>query len=137
MTFGQANPTRASSETDGHSGRLANDGNATTFWQADASDTNAWLRVDMERIVTINKTKLTFPTPGNWRYKIEISDDGDNGWKLLADQMQTSDASKERTDMAQNTVLRGRFLRVTIVGTPANQSAVLSELEVTGTLNTQ
>ena len=33
--FGMENPTRASSEAPGHSGRLANDGNAATFWQAD------------------------------------------------------------------------------------------------------
>ena len=40
MTFGLNNPTRASSEAPGHSGRLANDGNAATFWQADAGDAN-------------------------------------------------------------------------------------------------
>ena len=84
--------------------------------------------------MTISKTKLTYPTPGNWRYKIEISDDGDSGWKLLADQMQTSDTNQERTDAVQNAVLRGRFLRVTILSTPTNQSAALAELEVTGTL---
>ncbi len=52
---GQENPTRASSEAPGHSGRLANDGNPATFWQAAAGDTNAWLRVDLERIVTIRR----------------------------------------------------------------------------------
>ena len=137
MTFGQANPTRASSEVPYHSGRFANDGNAGTFWQADANDTNAWLRVDMERMVTVSKTKLTFPTPGNWRYRIEISVDGDAGWKLLADRTQTADVSKERTDAVQDAVLRGRFLRVTISGTPANQPPALAELVVMGTLNVQ
>lgn len=136
VKLGMLNPTRASSESPDHSGRLANDGNPETCWQAAAEDTNAWWRVDVERIATVSQTKLTFPTPGNWRYKIEISDD-DNGWKLLADQKQTSDTSKERTDAVQGTGLRGRFLRVTICGTPASQSPALAELEVTGTLDVQ
>jgi beta-galactosidase len=64
VTLGVGNPTRASSEAPGHTGRFANDGNPETFWQAAAGDTNAWLRVDLERIVTVSRTKLTFPTPG-------------------------------------------------------------------------
>lgn len=137
ITFGLLNPTRASSETVEHSGRFANDGSASTFWQADTGDKNAWLRVDMERIVTVSSTKLIFPTEGNWRYKIEISDNGDTDWKLLVEQTQTSDTSKERKDTVLDSALRGRFLRVSILGTPANQPAALAEVEVTGTLNTQ
>src|SRR5208283_1728732 len=95
LTFGLNNPTRASSEAAGHSGRLANDGNPATFWQAAAGDTNAWLRIDLERIVTVSKTKLTFPTEGNWRYKVEISDDGEGNWKLIADQTQTTSSLRE------------------------------------------
>jgi beta-galactosidase len=137
VALGRQTPTRASSEAPDHSGRLANDGNPATFWQAADGDTNAWLRVDLERNATIRRTKLTFLTPGNWRYKIEVSDDGDTGWKLLADQMQTTDVSRERTDAVQTAALRGRFVRVTIGGTPANQSPALAELEVTGTPNAQ
>ena len=62
---------------------MANDGDLATFWQADASDTNAWLRVDLERIVTVSKTKLTFPSVANWSYKLEISDERANNWKAV------------------------------------------------------
>ncbi len=134
VTLGLENPTRASSEAPGHSGRLANDGNPATFWQAAAGDTNAWLRVDLERIVTVQKTKLTFPTEGNWRYKIEISDDGENGWKLVADQTQATGVAKERADAAQNNSLHGRFLRVAVTGSPAGTSPAIAEVEVFGTL---
>jgi hypothetical protein len=133
-SYGRENPTRASSEAPGHSGRLANDGNPATFWQAAAGNTNAWLRVDLERIVTIQKTKLTFPTNGNWHYKIEISDDGENGWKMLADQTQIANGGKERTDIVQSNSLRGRFLRVTVTGSPAGTFPAIAELEVVGTL---
>lgn len=118
----------------GHSGRLANDGNPNTFWQAAAGDTNAWLEVDLERLITVNQTKLAFPTAGNWRYKIEISDDGGSGWKLLADQTQTASDSKVRADEAPSHS-RGRFLRVTVTGAPLGTSAALAEVEVRGTLN--
>ena len=136
VTLGLENPTRASSEAPGHSGRLANDGNPATFWQAAAGDTNAWLRVDLERIVTVQKTKLTFPTEGNWCYKIEISDDGNNDWKLLADQTQTTGTTRERTDTARNNAPRGRFVRVTFGGTPDAKAAALAEVEFSGNLTT-
>ncbi len=133
MTFGQGNPTRASSEAPGHSGRFANDGNAATFWQADAGDRNPWLIIDLERIVTASQTKLTFPAPGNWRYKIEISADGESNWKLLADQTHTANNSAERTDLAQGGSNSGRFVRVMVVASPPGQSAAVAELQVLGT----
>ncbi len=132
ITVGRENPTRASSEAPGHSGRLANDGNAGTFWQAAAADQNAWLRVDLEKIVTVGETRLTFPSAGNWRYKIEISDDGETGWKLVTDQTQTASTARERKDVAQNKGARGRFLRVVVTTRPAGQAAGVAELEVTG-----
>jgi beta-galactosidase len=132
-SFGLQNPVRASSEAPGHGGHLANDGNVATFWQAAEGDTNAWLRVDLERIVTVGKTKLTFPVEGNWRYRIEISADGISDWQLIADQAQTMNTEKVRNDLAQPGA-RGRFLRVKFTGLPAGQPAALAELEAFGTL---
>jgi hypothetical protein len=134
VTLGTENPTRTSSETTGHSGRMANDGNAATFWQAAAGDSNAWLCVDLERIVTIRKAMLKFPSKGNWRYKIEVSDDGESGWKQLVDRTQTTNTAKERTDTVESNAVSGRFLRVSITGTPAKVSPALSEVEVNGML---
>ena len=133
VSFGLENPVRASSEASGHSGRLANDGNPATFWQAAEGDTNAWWQVDLERIVTVSRTRLAFPAEGNWRYRVEISDDGSSDWKLVADQTQTASADKVRNDTTQPGV-RGRFLRVTFTGLPSGQPAALSEIEASGTL---
>jgi beta-galactosidase len=137
VTLGLNNPTRASSEAPAHSGRLANDGNPTTFWQAADNDSGAWLRIDLERIATVSRTKLTFPLEGNWRYKIEISDDGEANWKLVADQTRTTSIAKERTDTVPGNPPRGRFMRVTIAGTPEVKAAALAEVEVRGNLLTQ
>ncbi len=139
LTFGMNNPTRASSEAVGHSGRLANDGSQETFWQAKTGDTNAWLCIDLERVVMVSQTKLTFPTAGDWRYKIEISEDGETNWKVVADQTQTgaTHTTRERIDTAPGDQARGRFIRVDFVTAPTSQSPALAELEVTGTLNQQ
>ncbi|MGA2029455.1 MAG: glycoside hydrolase family 2 TIM barrel-domain containing protein [Verrucomicrobiota bacterium] len=131
-SFGRENPTHASSEAPGHSSWLANDGNVATFWQAVGDDTNAWLRVDLERIVTVSKIRLTFPTESNWRYRIEISDDGSSNWRLVADQTKTISIKKVRNDDTQPGV-RGRFLRVKFTGLPG-QPAALAEVEALGTL---
>ena len=133
ITLGKENPTSASSEAAGHSGRAANDRDPNTFWQAAADDANAWLAIDLERIVTIRSTKLLFPSEGDWRYKIEISDSRDGGWKLFADQSRSIGTGKERVDNAQGNAVSGRFMRVTITGTPAGQPPALSEVEATGT----
>ncbi len=129
--FGLENPTRASSEAADHSGRFANDGKVDTFWQAADEDENPWLRVDLERIVTVRGTKLTFPAAGDWRYKIEVSDDGESHWKLVADQSQMAVAEGVRQDSAAPAA-RGRFLRVTIFGYPHGHPPSLSEIEVSG-----
>jgi hypothetical protein len=131
--FGLENPTLASSEAPSHQASLGNDGNPTTFWQAQANDSNAWWQVDLERIVTVGNTRLTFPAEGNWRYRIEISDDGSSAWKPVADQTQTASSEKVRNDTAPSSAT-GRFLRVTFTGLPAGQPAALAEVEVFGNL---
>jgi hypothetical protein len=89
--------------------------------------------VDLERIVIVSRTRLSFPGQGTWRYKIEISADGESNWKLFADQTHTADSSAERTDLVQGGSMVGRFVRVTIVESPPGQLAALAELEVFGT----
>ena len=134
ITLGMNNPVRASSEAPGHGGRLANDGDLMTFWQAATGDSNAWWRVDMERIATIRNVKLSFPFDGNWRYRVEISDDGNAGWSLISDQSQSASTAKTQTVSATNGA-RGRFLRVILVGTPDEKPAALAEVEVLGDLS--
>ncbi len=136
MTFGQANPTRVSSETAGHSGRFANDGNAATFWQADANDTNTWLCVDLERIVTISSVKLIFPSEGNRHYRVEISEDGNDSWKSISDQTQSVIREKTQMLSGMNSV-PGRFLRVMFFGKPGAKPAELAEIEAIGSLSAQ
>jgi hypothetical protein len=128
--LGKNTPTSASSEAVGHSARLANDGDASTFWQARNAGAGAWWQVDLERLVVVKQTKITFPAQGNYRYKIEISSDAVQ-WKPLADQSRTTSSTSVRTDDAP-TAQRVRFLRVTFIGTPPGGKAALAEVEVFG-----
>ncbi len=132
MSFGLENPTRNSSEAPGHSSRMGNDGNASTFWQAANAAPNAWWQVDLERVVALTKTKLTFPTEGNYRYKIEVSEDA-LGWTLAVDRSQTSETEKIRSDAFPKPVT-ARFVRITFTALPAGESAALSEMEAFGAL---
>jgi len=128
--FGLNNPVLASSESSDHAASFANDGNAATFWQASAADTNRWWQVDVERAVTMEQVKLTFPTEGNYRYTIETSGDGTR-WTTVADQTQTSSIEKVRTEVLAK-LPGAHLLRVTF-----NGSAAIAEVEISGKLTAQ
>jgi hypothetical protein len=129
-TFGLNNPVLASSESPGHAASFGNDGNAATFWQANDDDTNRWWQVDLERAVTVEQVKLTFPTEGNYCFKIETSADGTH-WTTVSDQTRTS--STEKVRMIIPAKLSGAHLvRVTF-----NGSAGLAEVEIFGKLTAQ
>jgi hypothetical protein len=129
--FGLNNPVLASSEMPDHAARLGNDGGVPTFWQPQAGDTNAWWQVDLERSVTMEQVKTTFPTEGNYRYKIETSNDGLT-WTLAADQTQTTGNDRIRMDALPKETT-GHLLRVTFTGLPA----AIAEVEITGHLAAQ
>ena len=133
MRLGLQNPTRVSSETAGHSGSMANDGDIATFWQADAGDQNAWLCVDLEKIVAVSKTELHFPAPGNWRYLIEISQSGTGDWKLISDQTGYSGSEQDRTHVVAAKE-SGRFMRIRFTGVPPGKAAALTEVQVLGSM---
>jgi hypothetical protein len=129
--FGVNNPVLTSSEAAGHSASLGNDGSTATFWQPQDNDANAWWQADLERTVTIRQTKITFPTTGNYRYKIETSTDGEH-WTLAADQSRTVSTDPIRTDVFVQPV-SAHLLRVTFVGKPA----AIAEMEAVGRLTAQ
>jgi hypothetical protein len=136
LHLGLQNPTRASSEAPGHVAAWANDGNAGSFWQAASSQPNQWWRVDLEKQIAIQSVKLTFPSEGNWRYRIEASQDGETGWKPLGDETKTASVDKIRT-VKLATPVSGRFVRVFFTSNALGKSAGISEVEVTGNITTQ
>ena len=128
--LGKDNPTRASSEAPGHSARLANDGDAATYWQAADDTPGAWWQVDLERLCAISSVRMTFESVGNYGYKVEVSDDADR-WTLAADQTRTGGTDQTRTD-ACAAGSHGRFLRITFTSLPPGARAAIREIEVRG-----
>ena len=130
--YGKDNPTRVSNQASGRHGGLANDGDPATYWAAAGVESNSWWQIDLERIVEIRRFALSFPVEGEWRYRIEVSEDGQR-WSPAVDQTRSTETSKDRKhDTAAGTA--GRFVRVTYTGTPAGKPAALSEFSATGTL---
>jgi hypothetical protein len=130
--FGRENPTRVSSEAPGHNASLGNDGNPATFWQAQDTATNAWWQVDLERVVALSQTRIVFPSEGNYRYRIELSNDQVH-WIPGVDQTSNPATDKSRTD-AVVPAATGRFVRVTFIGLPVGKPAALAEMEIVGQL---
>jgi beta-galactosidase len=134
--LGLENPTRASSETPGQTGRNANDGSFLTAWLAASGDATPWLRIDLERIVTISAVRLSFPAAGLWRYRIEVSADGERDWRALIDQAQTEAANQWTSYGIDATPLTGRYLRVTLLAWPTGATPGLGDISATGTFGT-
>jgi len=132
--FGGNTPTRSSSEAAAHSARLANDGDSATFWQAAAGDAMPWLRIDLERIVNIGKSRLTFPAAGDWRYRVEVSEDGERNWMPLKENARPAPGESVCEDVAPVPV-RGRFLRVTMLGSPVGRQPAVAEIEAFGSIH--
>jgi beta-galactosidase len=134
IVFGRDNPTLASSQASGHPARLANDGAASTFWQAAKADTNAWWQVDLERLLVVQKVRLTFPTDGNHHYKIEVSPDQVQ-WKVFMDESRANIPG--RIEVHSGIETTGRYLRVTLSRATKKQPASLAEVEVWGHVQSQ
>ena len=130
LSFGLENPTLASSEAPGHAASLANDGDAATGWQAADNRPGAWWQVDLERIVTATQVQLTFPEEGNYRYKIEVSEDGVR-WALVVDDSETTSTANHRTDSIPSGT-PARFIRITFTGLPSARHAALQEATIFG-----
>ena len=135
LTLGRDAPVRASHETPDHPARLANDGDDGTFWSAPIDAVGVWWEIDLERLCFIHEVKLTLPSEGNARYKIETSDDRQE-WHLAVDESQTSTVSQTRTSCCEAGT-GGRFVRITFTSLPPNAPARISEVRITGTLRQQ
>jgi len=123
-------PTAASSEAPGHNGSAALDGDAKTYWSAADDKTPAWWQVDLEQAHTITSVQTTFPTPGNYRYRIEGSPDAKT-WTLLADDTANTSTEITRTDPIPGEP-HCQFVRITFTALPKGQPAAIANVVIEG-----
>jgi len=129
--FGTNNPTDASSSAPGHSSRMANDGNAATFWQAARGDAQPWLLINPERIIEYRRLQITFPTAGAYGFRAEVKGE-DGAWHVIADQPAGAGEGREREIATQH--LTGGALRIRVTA-PPDMPAGIAELRIVGVLN--
>lgn len=128
--FANNKPTHVSTEEKDHQGRLANDRNKATFWQATKGDKTPWLMIDMENLVLVNRLKLDFPKNTDYQFKIQVSSDNVN-WIDLVDQSSSKSTDSERS-FQLNKKIYGRSLRLIYTSLPKDMPASLSEIEIYG-----
>ncbi|MGD0679292.1 MAG: glycoside hydrolase family 2 TIM barrel-domain containing protein [Polyangiaceae bacterium] len=135
VLLGRDAPARASDEARDHPARLANDGHDDTFWSASSDAADAFWEVDLERLCIVRRVNITFPSPGNYRYRIETSDDH-RLWRLAVDESQTLDESRARSHMSASGTF-GRFVKITFTGLPPHTPARISEVAIVGAIRAQ
>ena len=119
--FGTNNPTDASSSAPDHSSRLANDGNAATYWQAAPDDAAPWLLVNPERVLDYRRLLISFPTAGGYGFRAEVRG-GDGAWHLVAEQAPGTDDRRDREIATEHLI--GGPLRLHVIAPPGLAAGV-------------
>jgi len=90
----------------------------------------AWWRVDLENFYFVSHVKSAFEKAVNYRFRVEVSEDGDN-WRVASDQSARTSADQVCA-IPLETNPRARFLRVTYTGLPDGVWPSHREVEVSG-----
>jgi beta-galactosidase len=122
-------PTGSSSDTVGHSSRMANDGDPATYWESNASG-QVWWAVDFESRSRAEQIRILFPDARTYRYIVQISDNSVE-WKTLLDRRATDSTAIERIDSLPEEAV-GRKLRLVFEPLVGGSNVKLSEVLIRG-----
>jgi hypothetical protein len=87
--------------------------------------------------VNFSSIRLTFPAGGKWRYRIEVSADGDENWQPFVQNGETETPNMWTSQMIKGASVSGRFVRVTLLQWPGDAAPGISEIAVSGTLSSR
>ncbi len=119
-------PTNAGSESPGHTARMANDGVKATFWQTSGQQKSDWIKIDLERLITVKEVALQLVGRNSIPYTVELSEDGTN-WKEIIPRTDKLRSQASGTET-------GRFLKVSFPDIPEGEGLKVSEIEAYGDL---
>ena len=133
-------PVTVSSELPGHSSRFVVDENLHNWWSAATGNPQEWIKIDLGSVCRIDALQLNFADEGAnqigrlendaYRYLVEVSNDGDQ-WRTLLDRKDNiRDAPHDYTQL--DAPVKGRFVRVTNLHTPAGARFSMSGLRIFG-----
>ncbi|MCE4554301.1 glycoside hydrolase family 2 protein [Roseateles cellulosilyticus] len=119
-------PTASSGSQAGHEAPLANDGDAATFWQADAQTGEAYWIGHLENVYALHWLSVQMPDDQGPDFVVEISTD-QLGWRQVAD-------VKERRQNHEIALFdvghKAAFLRIRFPAVTPDHPARLSEVRV-------
>jgi beta-galactosidase len=119
-------PTAASSAAAGHSGRLANDGDRATYWQAAASGPGATWTVDLENIYDVRAVVIEPHAADQMAFVVESTLDSVS-WKTVGE----GNGDRASYTLANFAApIKARFLRVRFTALAKDRYASLKELRV-------
>ncbi len=126
-TISLANKTTfASSSLSVNDKSFAIDGQNSTSWKPETSDTDKWWAVDLGKTTSLNRIKLVFPTASAWKYSLEVSEDNVS-WRKVIDQSDNS-ISGNAFSSSGNLGQKIRYIRVNF----GSANAALTEINVFG-----
>jgi beta-galactosidase len=106
----------------------ANDGNRGTPWVAASGDKGEWWQIDLGGVEPVADIVLnTEGEPGNFLYKIDVSDDG-NTWRTIVNHDKWYEGWGDQFTHALNT--DARFIRVTFTDLKNDARATIREVAV-------
>ncbi|PWG81838.1 glycoside hydrolase family 43 [Pararcticibacter amylolyticus] len=93
---------------------FATDDNNGTLWKAADNMHEAWLQIDLEKVVPVKRVQIQFEyATWYYQYLIEYSTDGKD-WRIFADKSANRQWGSPMEDYAD---VKARFLRIKITGT--------------------
>lgn len=129
VLLSQGKPVSTSTlEASALSGENAVDGNLKTRWASAVSADAQWLRVDLGQAATVHRVKLNWEAAYAKKYRIEISDDGEN-FKPIATITNGDGGTDDLTGLSGH----GRFLRFVGTERATKYGYSLWELQAYGT----
>ncbi|WP_106964857.1 discoidin domain-containing protein [Amycolatopsis orientalis] len=129
VLLSQGKPVSTSTlETSTLSGENAVDGNLKTRWASAVSADAQWLRVDLGQAATVHRVKLNWEAAYAKKYRIEISDNGENFTPIA-----TITNGDGGTDDLTGLSGHGRFLRFVGTERATKYGYSLWELQAYGT----
>jgi beta-galactosidase len=121
-------PSRASSETEHHPARFANDGDEHSFWFPASNDSAIWWQVDLEGFYQISSGMMLFAVSDMFRFRIDTSEDGEN-WALAIDRMNSTCVTNVRNNVYPPGTI-ARYVRFSFA-----RPAPICEIQILGVLS--
>jgi hypothetical protein len=117
-------PASADSQQTANPANYGNDGNTATRWSANDGNSNHWWQVDLGAPCNLTADEVIWPANGLvYDYTVSVSLDNTN-WTTVINKTANTSTGQDQTDVF---MAAGRYVRITLTGLPAGNSAGFNE----------